>query len=171
MRWRTERPRRPRGRPASVPRFGDGDGRRCASCVVGARRRGAVLESCGVVAPPPAPVGCRRDTRYFGLSALSWFNGTGPRNSMPGLTGSASTTTFPGLVRPNAVEDGGVEERVGDPVKAGPRLEFVMSGNGPHLARNAAFSGSLYQAAIWLYISSNFGAEGSCPRGRPLRRH
>ena len=35
------------------------------------------------------------------------------------------------------------------------------SGYAPHLARNAAFSGCLYQAAILLYISSNFGAEGS----------
>jgi len=55
----------------------------------------------------------------------------------------------------------GVEERVSDPDEAGPRLEFVgVRKRAPSCAQRC-FSGLLYQAAILLYISSNFGAEGS----------
>ena len=47
---------------------------------------------------------------------------------------------------------------------------YTNAFDAPQLARNAAFSGALYQAAIWLYISSAFGAAGSGSVRHPARR-
>merc|ERR1719316_2220524 len=87
--------------------------------------------------------------------------GLAAQKLMLGLTGSASTTTFPGLVTASPSRTVASRNALVTRTKPGHVCNSSGSGYAPHLARNAAFSGWLYQAAIWLYISSNFGAEGS----------